>query len=234
MVRAGIEVYPGPLVYSCPVCSRTISERKPSVQCFGCGEWLHIGCSGLKNSRERQRRPQWTGPCCAEQIGTTASDTHQVSSPCPRTGKRAGKTNQNKVTNSTQILENLTILQFNANGISGKIDEIILFMEQNGVRIAIIQETKLSSASKLNLSDKYTLIRKDRETNKGGGVAFIIESSIPFRIINSALTLAADKHIEELTIALDGKSGELSLRNIYIPPQSSCESGYTDLSVCNI
>ena len=65
---------------------------------------------------------------------------------------------------------NLKILQLNCNGIKGKIDEILSWMEENKVKIAALQETKLTEKSKMPNTGDYTLVRKDREINSGGGV----------------------------------------------------------------
>ena len=67
-----------------------------------------------------------------------------------------------QTTDKSQRDYNLKILQFNCNGISGKITEIISWMTQNDIKIAAIQETKLHKNSKTPSTPNYTLIRKDR------------------------------------------------------------------------
>ena len=42
----------------------------------------------------------------------------------------------------------LRLMQWNTNGISGKITELLTFLHSNNVNIAAIQETKLSNESK--------------------------------------------------------------------------------------
>ena len=65
----------------------------------------------------------------------------------------------------------------------------------------------------------YTLIRKDRVKDAGGGLAFLVHNSIQFQ----PLPDIQDPHIEYLAI----KIMNITIVNIYIPPTSSCTQGYT-------
>ena len=100
-------------------------------------------------------------------------------------------------------------------------------MEENQILIAALQETWLTEKSKVKSTPNYTLVRKDRKkknTTKGGGLAFLVHKSVPFDNIKQKIF---DEHTEELTIAIKSKDSSLYIRNIYIPPASSCPSGYT-------
>ena len=100
-------------------------------------------------------------------------------------------------------------------------------MERNNIHIAAIQETKLTSKAKTKATPNYTLERKDRGNDiKGGGLAFLIHESIPYQKVSTPPSLTGDKHLEELTIQVDNNSEPLHIRNIYIPPASSCDAGY--------
>ena len=68
----------------------------------------------------------------------------------------------------TNFTGNLNILQYNINGISGKLDELLHFMEKDNIKIAAIQETKLTDKSKLPNINNFNMVRKDRGVNKGG------------------------------------------------------------------
>ena len=73
----------------------------------------------------------------------------------------------------------------------------------------------------------YTLLRKDRgNNNKGGGLAFFIHNTIPFYKEQDPKNLSKDPHIEELTITIPAQNSSLQVRNIYIPPSSSCSQNY--------
>ena len=66
-------------------------------------------------------------------------------------------------------------------GLSRKIKELVVFRDKVGILIATLQETKLSSTNSLSCSSSYKVLRKDRETNNGGGITFLVHSSVSFR-----------------------------------------------------
>ena len=92
-------------------------------------------------------------------------------------------------------------------------------METKEVKIAALQETKLTHKSKDPNSQNYTLVRKDRLKDKGGGLAFLVHKSIQFEVIPDA---PPDPHLETQGIRV----GDTSIINIYLPPNSSCSSDY--------
>ena len=98
------------------------------------------------------------------------------------------------------------------------------------VHIAAIQETKYVKSSAPKKTPNYTLVRQDRggKDTRGGGLAFLIHSSIPFKRLEQPAMLAADEHLESLTVEIQSKDNtNLRIRNVYIPPASSCRAGYT-------
>ena len=101
-------------------------------------------------------------------------------------------------------------------------------MKLHNIHIAALQETKLTNKSKLKQTPGYTIVRKDRGNNaKGGGLIFLIHESIPFQQIPTPPSLKNDPHLEELSIQINSNNNSLALRNIYIPPTSSCTQGYS-------
>ena len=100
-------------------------------------------------------------------------------------------------------------------------------MEKKKILIAAIQETKLTTKSKSLNSSNYTLIRKDRGVNKGGGLAFLIHKEITFTQDKTPASLEQDPHLESMTISIQGTDSPLKIRNVYIPQQASCSQGYT-------
>jgi hypothetical protein len=121
----------------------------------------------------------------------------------------------------------LKVLQFNINGIVGKLDELLHYMEKKNIKIGAIQETKLTGKSKKIKTPNYTFVRKDRGTNKGGGLAFLVHKDVTFNLEKTPQILEQDPHMETLTISLPGKNNDpLYIRNVYIPPQSSCNQNY--------
>ena len=54
------------------------------------------------------------------------------------------------------------ILQWNANGIGNKQTELSIFLEAHDVKVAAIQESKLTAKSRSPNIQNYTLVRQDR------------------------------------------------------------------------
>ena len=100
-------------------------------------------------------------------------------------------------------------------------------MENNKIDIAALQETKLTGKSNIKNTPNYTMVRKDRGTNKGGGIAFLIHEDLNFQLDVTPATLENDPHIESDTITIISKESSLQIRNVYIPPTSSCQQGYS-------
>jgi len=53
---------PGPRVWLCSVCNRNIPRSQYSVLCYGCNNWCHLRCSGLRRAREHNS--SFVAPCC--------------------------------------------------------------------------------------------------------------------------------------------------------------------------
>ena len=101
-----------------------------------------------------------------------------------------------------------------------------LVLERNKVKVAVIQESKLSSKSKKPFIRNYTTVRKDRPYRHGGGLLIFIHRSITFSKQPSSPDAQSDHHLEELIKKADIGNTKLIISNIYIPPASSCSNGY--------
>ena len=101
-----------------------------------------------------------------------------------------------------QICDDSTfnVLQFNAIGIGNKLTELGVVLERNKVKVAVIQESKLSSKSKNPCIRNYTTVRKDRPHGHGGGLLILIHESISFFKPALSPEALSDPHLEELTI----------------------------------
>ena len=82
--------------------------------------------------------------------------------------------------------------------------------------------------TKMKATPNYELVRKDRGGDiKGGGVAFLVRHNIPFQRESTPNKLK-DNVLELLTIFVNNDNDSpLFLRNVYIPPTSSCAPGYS-------
>ena len=113
----------------------------------------------------------------------------------------------------------MNILQWNCNGIQNKLTELTNFIYQHKIKVAVLQETKLGNKSTSPEIPNLTLIRKDRLSDSGGGLAIYIHKSILFMRLPD---LPPDGHTESLCV----KIGDTNINNVYIPPTSSCTSGF--------
>ena len=142
--------------------------------------------------------------------------------------QRAGDIEMNPGPVSTPTPTNcLRLIQWNANGISGKINELLTFLHSNSVNFAAIQETKLTNKTNSPKTIGWAAVRHDRHKNKGGGLLGIIKNTIPFVDITAALPQAAYLLLEQQGISNTMPNRrQLYIHNIYIPPRSSCSAGH--------
>ena len=66
------------------------------------------------------------------------------------------------------------IQQWNANGIGNKQTELSIFLEAHDVKLAAIQESKLTTKSRCTNIQNYTLVRQDRRQGPRGGLMFFL------------------------------------------------------------
>ena len=125
-------------------------------------------------------------------------------------------------------------MQWNANGISGNITELLTFLHMNNVNIAAIQETKLTNKTKPLKTPGWAAVRLDRHKNKGGGLLMLIKDTIPFVYNTAALPQSADAHLEQQSISIAMSNRQhLHIHNIYIQQRSSCSAGH-NTSISNL
>ena len=153
---------PGPTAkYPCPVCARDVTSRGVRYRCTRCSGWVHAKCSGLLNAAQYRRIKDWTCYPCS------ASKTQQSTPPQP---------SPTPAPSADQISDDSTlhVLQFNANGISNKLTELGVVLERSKVKVAVIQESKLSSKFKNSYIRNYTTVHKDRRHGHGGGGVLLV------------------------------------------------------------
>ena len=117
-------------------------------------------------------------------------------------------------------------MQWNANGISGTIIDVLTFLHSNNVNIAAIKEAKLTNKSKPLKTPGWRAVRHDRHKNKGGGELILIKDTISFVDNTAAHPQSVDPHLEQKDISITMPNRQqLHIHNIYIPPRSSCSAG---------
>ncbi|MEL7306976.1 MAG: reverse transcriptase domain-containing protein [Pseudomonadota bacterium] len=115
----------------------------------------------------------------------------------------------------------LRVLQWNADGLTGKKAELEDFLRRWDVDVAVIQETKLGNKTKTPVIQGYTAVRKDRvvvrrgEEMKGGGLLTYIKREIPFRRLQGW----KGGTTEGLSVVVDcDRRDRLTITNVYRPP----------------
>ena len=102
-------------------------------------------------------------------------------------------------------------------------------MENNKVKVVVIQESKLTSKSKNPCIQKYTTVRQDRRHGQGGGLLIFTHWSVTFSKQPLSAESLSDPHLEKLTIGADIRNTKLIISNIYIPSVIFCDNGYQSL-----
>ena len=201
---------PGPSRYPCSVCFKNVTSQGTSYLCTRCSHWVHSRCFGLRNAADDRKANGW--------ICTACMTPPQPCAPSPLPSHGHTPTMSDKTFN---------ILQWNANGIGNKQTELSIFLEAHAVKVAVIQESKLTAKSKGPNIQNYTLVRQDRRQGPEGGLLFFIHNSVSFNGKPQSTTSKNDPHLEELTISIAMDNTELLIINVYIPPASSCNGCYS-------
>ena len=201
---------PGPSSYPCSDCFKNVTSQGTSYLCTRCSHWVHSRCSGLRNAADYRKANGW--------ICTACMTPPQSRAPPPPPTPAHMPTISDKTFN---------ILQWNANGIGSKQTELSFFLEAHNVKVAAIQESKLTAKSRSPNIQNYTLVRQDRRLGPGGGLLFFIHNSVSFTRKPLSTMSKNDPHLEELTISIAMDNTELLITNVYIPPASSCNGRYS-------
>ena len=216
LLMAGIERNPGP-IYICPVCFVRVRENAQSVICNKCQKWVHLrkqnNCSELKSFKDYNK----SYICSSCSFDPLPDPPSPPSPPSPTSPPSINPAQHRQDNNNTYY--DLNILQWNCNGIRTKTAELTDFIKEHQIKVACLQETKLGEKSTSPNIPNFTLVRKDRSTNNGGGLATYIHKSILFSRLPD---IPSDGHTESLGV----KIGDTNINNIYIPPTTSCSNGF--------
>ena len=122
---------PGPSRYPCSVCFKNVTSQGTSYLCTRCSHWVHSRCSGLRNAADYRKANGWICTAC-------------MTPPRPRTPSPP----PSPAHMPTMSDKTFNILQWNANGIGNKQTELSIFLEAHNVKVAAIQESKLTAKSR--------------------------------------------------------------------------------------
>jgi exonuclease III len=114
---------------------------------------------------------------------------------------------------------NFKFLQMNINGIQNSRFELLDFLNTHSIKVACIQESKLTARLKAPSFPGYALV-------SWGGLVILIYHLVPFLNINTSSLTACDQSLEVLAVQIDIGLSKLDIFNIYLPPISSCPVGH--------
>ena len=200
-----VHPHPGPLRYPCSVCFKNVTSQSTCNLCTRCSHWIHSRCSGLREFADYHRANGW--------ICTACRTLPQPRAPYPPPSPAHTPTISDKTFN---------ILQWKANGIGNKQTELSIFLELHNLKMAAIQESKLTAKSRSPNIQNYTLVRQD--LCPGGGLLFFIHNSVSFTRKPLSTTSKNDHHLEELSISIAMDNIELRITTVYIYKRISLTS----------
>ena len=119
--------------------------------------------------------------------------------------------------------EVVTILQWNADGIHGKIDELEDFLRTNEIDVACIQESKEIPTDKKIKIEGFTTRPKCRLQEgmaRGGGVIIFVREDLDFQELNCTL-LEGNPGLEGQTVEIPTDTQPIRISNVYLPPDTS-------------
>ena len=121
----------------------------------------------------------------------------------------------------------LRLMQWRANGISGKNTELLTFFHSNNVNIADIQETMLINKIRPMKVPGWAVARHDHHKNKVSGLLMLSKNTIPFVDNTAVLSQSVDPHQKQHGISITMlKRQQIHIHNIHIPPRNSFSAGH--------
>ena len=253
LLTSGIHPNPGPTnaktIYSQPFTQGPNSASHQASFTAGCRRHLprnptsgqaSSGSSLASVSSQATLAPSQASPI-SSQASSGSSDTSQATPSSSRATSNSSQTilctsapsqafsssqSTSATSVSSQTLSSHSFLQFNCNGVKNSLTEINSFLHQHKVKIACLQETRLSAKDKDPSFLNYSLLRKERPVGNGGGLAILIHHSVGFSQIDTSAITQGDNVIELLGITATINGSPINIFNIYLPPASSCPRLY--------
>ena len=176
----------------------------------------------------------WTCLRCEDQtraavsLAAAQSDTSEERQP-PTTNPRRSRPGRRRRGARRRAAEgqrpttDLTVLQWNADGVRSKRTELEKLLEDLKPSIVAIQETKLRACDNFQVRG-YNTIRKDRTRGRrdgpitGGGVATLVREGLPYRSMDQQTTAANDETTDALLVEVGDRQRKLKILNTYVPP----------------
>ena len=117
----------------------------------------------------------------------------------------------------------LRVVQWNADGLKLKVQELEAFLDQHRVDVCMVQETKLREVDRTPSFGNYIALRRDRRVGpsgprSGGGLLTLIKKDVPYREVFPTRDTRGS-NLEVLAVEVPtGRCDRLTLVNVYLPP----------------
>jgi len=112
------------------------------------------------------------------------------------------------------VLSSGGILSWNISSIRKRENELRHILNLYQPAIALIQETHLYPGIFSPSFQGYTVLRADRQTGKGGGVAILISDQIAYKPVN----LPNITHTEAIAVTVPANGAGVAVVSLYVPP----------------
>ena len=112
-------------------------------------------------------------------------------------------------------INNLRIMQWNCQGAMNKKGDLLNISRD--FDILLLCETFLKPEKRFDLKN-FNIIRTDRVSNRGGGLAVAIRQGIGFYRIHSIVNI--ENSLETLAVSIGSSVGELLIVSVYAVPLS--------------
>ncbi len=197
----------------CDGCPGHLYQRRGQrpVCCRTCNDKRHQGCTKLtRDALNVVKRNSFTWIC------DFCRSKPSESSPCPRI---ADEVNDEAAGLKSVDKEHVRVMQWNANGINTKSDELQIRLEALDIDICLIQESKLRQGSPTPHFPGYKSYRSDRKVTKaGGGLLSLIKDTLVFEKIHEGLKGGTEAHTFRVRLT---KQKWLTVTNVYCAPVNS-------------
>lgn len=199
LMRAG-DVHPHPGPDFCPICGGVSLSR--TFKCTGCHLWVHRKC--IDGHRECVDLRRWVRPKDFK---------------CANCKAKAMVQNKGMDPRAVTMTNELVMLQFNCNGVSGKADELGAYLVARGVHVATIQESKLNGPPPNFEGYSAFWVNRGGE-NRGGGLLTLVDEALTANLIDAPPN--GNAQVEQLLVRVTLPTGKsLTVANCYVPPSSS-------------
>ena len=132
---------------------------------------------------------------------------------------------------SPSSLNELKILQWNANGVHSRYLELTHFLSLNSFDVVVIQESKLHPSTRFRVPG-YKCYRRSRPATssarssapRGGGVLTLVREGLAHSSWSLPSLLSSDPYCDFLGIRVHLRSTTVSILNCYVPPNRPSSS----------